>query len=250
MSGILYSADALAGKTALVTGASRGIGAAIADQLVAAGAWVYGTATSEGGAGKISERLGDQGQGLVLDVADNDSIAALVANMKERPPGIVVHNAGITRDNLLMRMGDNEWDDVMAANLSGVFRLTKALIRPMMKQRFGRIISISSVVGTTGNPGQANYAAAKAGLGGFIRSVARELGGRGITANLIAPGFIETDMTDVLTEDQKATMLAQVPSGKLGQPADIAAATVFLASDAGGYITGETLHINGGMAMH
>ncbi|MEL6214996.1 MAG: SDR family oxidoreductase, partial [Pseudomonadota bacterium] len=153
-------------------------------------------------------------------------------------------------DNLLMRMQDDEWAGVLNTNLTGVFRLTKALVRPMMKQRFGRIIAISSVVGTTGNPGQANYAAAKAGLGGFVRSVARELGSRGITANLIAPGFIETDMTEALTEDQKAAMLGQVPSGALGQPADIAAAVVYLASGAGSYITGETLHINGGMAMH
>ncbi|MEO1419733.1 MAG: SDR family oxidoreductase, partial [Pseudomonadota bacterium] len=170
--------------------------------------------------------------------------------LKTTPPAILVHNAGITRDNLLMRMQDDEWAGVLNTNLTGVFRLTKALVRPMMKQRFGRIIAISSVVGTTGNPGQANYAAAKAGLGGFVRSVARELGSRGITANLIAPGFIETDMTEALTEDQKAAMLVQVPSGALGQPADIAAAVVYLASGAGSYITGETLHINGGMAMH
>ena len=246
----LFSNTALEGQVALVTGASRGIGAAIADALAAAGASVIGTATSSAGANAISTRLGDHGQGKVLDVSNQESIDALVADLKSTPPAIVVHNAGISRDNLLMRMQDDEWAGVLNTNLTGVFRLTKALVRPMMKQRFGRIIAISSVVGTTGNPGQANYAAAKAGLGGFVRSVARELGSRGITANLIAPGFIETDMTEALTEDQKAAMLGQVPSGALGQPADIAAAVVYLASGAGAYITGETLHINGGMAMH
>ncbi len=246
----LFTNTALEGQVALVTGASRGIGAAIADALVAAGARVIGTATSSTGADAISARLGESGEGKVLDVSDQASIDALVTDIKSTAPAIVVHNAGITRDNLLMRMQDDEWADVLNTNLTGVFRLTKALVRPMMKQRFGRIIAISSVVGTTGNPGQANYAAAKAGLGGFVRSVARELGSRGITANLIAPGFIETDMTEALTEDQKAAMLGQVPSGALGQPADIAAAVVYLASGAGAYITGETLHINGGMAMH
>ncbi|MEM6819662.1 MAG: 3-oxoacyl-ACP reductase FabG [Pseudomonadota bacterium] len=246
----LFSNTALEGQVALVTGASRGIGAAIADALATAGATVIGTATSNAGADAISARLGDHGEGKVLDVSNQESIDALVADLKSTPPAIVVHNAGITRDNLLMRMQDDEWASVLNTNLTGVFRLTKALVRPMMKQRFGRIIAISSVVGTTGNPGQANYAAAKAGLGGFVRSVARELGSRGITANLIAPGFIETDMTEALTEDQKAAMLGQVPSGALGQPADIAASVVYLASEAGAYITGETLHINGGMAMH
>ncbi|MEO1326574.1 MAG: 3-oxoacyl-ACP reductase FabG [Pseudomonadota bacterium] len=246
----LFTNTALEGQVALVTGASRGIGAAIADTLVAAGAHVIGTATSSTGADAISARLGENGKGKMLDVSNMESIEALVADLKTTPPAILVHNAGITRDNLLMRMQDDEWAGVLNTNLTGVFRLTKALVRPMMKQRFGRIIAISSVVGTTGNPGQANYAAAKAGLGGFVRSVARELGSRGITANLIAPGFIETDMTEALTEDQKAAMLGQVPSGALGQPADIAAAVVYLASGAGSYITGETLHINGGMAMH
>ncbi|MEO1581713.1 MAG: 3-oxoacyl-ACP reductase FabG [Pseudomonadota bacterium] len=246
----LFTNTALDGQVALVTGASRGIGAAIADTLVAAGANVIGTATSSTGADAISARLGENGEGKMLDVSNLESIEALVADLKTTPPAIVVHNAGITRDNLMMRMQDDEWAGVLNTNLTGVFRLTKALVRPMMKQRFGRIIAISSVVGTTGNPGQANYAAAKAGLGGFVRSVARELGSRGITANLIAPGFIETDMTEALTEDQKAAMLVQVPSGALGQPADIAAAVVYLASGAGSYITGETLHINGGMAMH
>ncbi|MEL7311985.1 MAG: 3-oxoacyl-ACP reductase FabG [Pseudomonadota bacterium] len=246
----IFASDALSDRVALVTGASRGIGASIADQLAAAGATVVGTATSEAGAARIGQRLGASGRGAVLDVSDPESIEALASSLKAEAPTIVVHNAGITRDNLLMRMQDDEWGSVLNTNLTGVFRLTKALIRPMMKQRFGRIIAISSVVGTTGNPGQANYSAAKAGLGGFVRSVARELGSRGITANLIAPGFIETDMTDVLTEEQKAAMLTQVPSGSLGQPSDIASAVVYLASAAGGYITGETLHVNGGMAMH
>ncbi|MEO0364739.1 MAG: 3-oxoacyl-ACP reductase FabG [Pseudomonadota bacterium] len=249
MNGI-FSKDTLTDRVALVTGASRGIGAAIADHLAEAGATVIGTATSDAGAAKISDRLGDAGRGAVLDVSDPASIESLASTLKADAPTILVHNAGITRDNLLMRMQDDEWGAVLNTNLTGVFRLTKALIRPMMKQRFGRIIAISSVVGTTGNSGQANYSAAKAGLGGFVRSVARELGSRGVTANLIAPGFIETDMTDVLTEEQKAAMLSQVPSGTLGKPADIAAAAVYLASPAGGYITGETLHINGGMAMN
>lgn len=249
MNGI-FSKDTLTDRVALVTGASRGIGAAIADHLAEAGATVIGTATSDAGAAKISDRLGNAGRGAVLDVSDPASIESLASTLKADAPTILVHNAGITRDNLLMRMQDDEWGAVLNTNLTGVFRLTKALIRPMMKQRFGRIIAISSVVGTTGNSGQANYSAAKAGLGGFVRSVARELGSRGVTANLIAPGFIETDMTDVLTEEQKAAMLSQVPSGTLGKPADIAAAAVYLASPAGGYITGETLHINGGMAMN
>lgn len=249
MTARLFSDTALAGRTVLVTGASRGIGAAIADAMAAAGAYVIGTATSEGGAGAIGTRLGERGQGQVLDVSNADSIAELLAAVKDRAPDVLVNNAGITRDNLLMRMKDEEWDAVIQTNLNGVFRLTKGVIRAMMKKRFGRIISISSVVGATGNPGQANYAAAKAGLVGFSKSVARELGSRGITANVIAPGFIETDMTDALDENQRSAMLSQVPLEALGRPEDIAHCAVYLASDAGAYITGETIHVNGGMAM-
>lgn len=249
MAEALFSPTALAGRTALVTGASRGIGREIAASLAAAGAFVVGTATSQSGASAIAERLGDQGSGAVLNIAEPDSIAALLAELKDRTPDILVNNAGITRDNLLMRMKDDEWDSVIATNLSGVFRLTKGAIRGMMKQRFGRIITISSVVGSMGNAGQANYAAAKAGLVGFSKSVARELGSRGITSNVIAPGFIATDMTDALNEAQRDAMLGQVPLGSLGQPADIANCVVYLASDAAAYITGETIHVNGGMLM-
>ncbi|MEL6951369.1 MAG: 3-oxoacyl-ACP reductase FabG [Pseudomonadota bacterium] len=249
MTAHLFSDTALAGRTALVTGASRGIGAAIADAMAAAGAHVIGTATSEAGAAAIGERLGERGTGQVLDISSPESVAALIGALKDSPPDVLVNNAGITRDNLLMRMKDDEWDAVIATNLSGVFRLTKGLIRGMMKKRFGRIISISSVVGTMGNAGQANYAAAKAGLVGFSKSVARELGSRGITSNVIAPGFIETDMTDALDEAQRDAMLSQVPLESLGRPADIAHCAVYLASDAGAYITGETLHVNGGMIM-
>ncbi|MEO0345357.1 MAG: 3-oxoacyl-ACP reductase FabG [Pseudomonadota bacterium] len=249
MTAHLFSDTALAGRTALVTGASRGIGAAIADAMAAAGAQVIGTATSEAGAAAIGERLGERGTGQVLDISSPESVAALISTLKESPPDVLVNNAGITRDNLLMRMKDDEWDAVIATNLSGVFRLTKGLIRGMMKKRFGRIISISSVVGTMGNAGQANYAAAKAGVVGFSKSVARELGSRGITSNVIAPGFIETDMTDALDEAQRDAMLSQVPLESLGRPADIAHCAVYLASDAGAYITGETLHVNGGMIM-
>ncbi|MFK8053519.1 MAG: 3-oxoacyl-ACP reductase FabG [Woeseiaceae bacterium] len=245
----IFSSEALAGRHALVTGASRGIGRGIADALIAAGARVTGTATSDAGAAAIAERLGDAGTGKVLNISDAESIAALLADLKGDAPDVLVNNAGITRDNLLMRMKDDEWDSVINTNLSGVFRLTKGCIRGMMKARFGRIISVSSVVGTMGNPGQANYAAAKAGLVGFSKSIARELGSRGITSNVIAPGFIATDMTDALTDDQRAGMLAQVPLGELGHVDDIAAAAVFLASDGGAYVTGETFHVNGGMWM-
>lgn len=249
MTAQLFSDAALSGRTALVTGASRGIGAAIADAMAEAGAFVIGTATSDRGAEAIAARLGGRGTGQVLDIADAESVAALVGALKETPPDVLVNNAGITRDNLLMRMKDDEWDAVIATNLSGVFRLTRSLVRGMMKKRFGRIISISSVVGTMGNAGQANYAAAKAGLVGFSKSVARELGSRGVTSNVIAPGFIETDMTDALDEGQREAMLSQVPLESLGRPADIAHCAVYLASDAGAYITGETIHINGGMVM-
>lgn len=245
----IFNNTALAGRCALVTGASRGIGKDIAAQLVAAGAYVIGTATSDNGATAISEAMGDSGHGAVLNTSDPESVSALIAGVKDKSPDILINNAGITRDNLLMRMKDDEWNAVIATNLTGVFQLTKGLLRPMMKKRFGRVISVGSVVGTLGNPGQANYAAAKAGLIGFTKSLARELGGRGITANVIAPGFIQTDMTDALNEEQQQAMLSQVPLGTLGQTTDIAHMAVFLASDAAGYITGETLHVNGGMLM-
>jgi len=246
-----FSNTALDGELALVTGASRGIGAAIADRLAAAGATVVGTATSEAGAAAISERLGSSGRGVVMNIADEESVGAALADMQgdEGAPGILVNNAGITRDNLLMRMKADEWDDVIGTNLSGVYRLSKACLRGMMKAKKGRIISIASVIGVMGNAGQSNYAAAKAGIIGFSKSLAREIGSRGITVNVVAPGFIDTDMTRVLPEEQRDAMLAQVPLGRLGASDDIADAVVFLASPAGGYITGETVHVNGGMLM-
>ena len=246
-----FSSTALEGEVALVTGASRGIGAAIAATLSAAGAVVVGTATSASGAESISATFGDRGRGLVLDIADEDSVQAAIKDMqgKEGSPTILVNNAGITRDNLLMRMKAEEWDDVLATNLSGVYRVSKACLRGMMKAKKGRIISIASVIGVMGNAGQANYAAAKAGIIGFSKSLAREIGSRNITVNVVAPGFIDTDMTRVLPEEQRAGMLAQVPLGRLGDGADIAAAVLFLASAAGSYITGETVHVNGGMLM-
>ncbi len=242
----------LTGKVALVTGASRGIGAAIADKLAAAGATVVGTATSAQGAEAISQRLNDHnGKGLVLDVSDPDSITQALQQMKESVgmPDILVNNAGITRDNLLMRMKDDEWQQVLDTDLTAVFRLSKACLRPMMKKRQGRIISIGSVIGAMGNPGQANYAAAKAGLVGFSKSLAREIGSRGITVNVVAPGYIVTDMTRDLPEEQQLKLQSQVPLQRLGNPADIANAVLFLASSMGDYITGETLHVNGGMLM-
>ncbi len=241
----------LTGKIALVTGASRGIGKAIAEQLVAQGATVIGTATSQGGADKISDYLGENGKGYVLNVTEPDSITALLADMKADfgDADILVNNAGITRDNLLMRMKDDEWDSIIDTNLTAIFRLSKAVLRPMMKKKAGRIINIGSVVGTMGNGGQANYAAAKAGVIGFSKSLAREVASRGITVNVVAPGFIQTDMTDVLTDEQKNTMLANVPANRLGQANEIAAAVTYLASDVAGYVTGETLHVNGGMLM-
>ncbi|MDJ0794418.1 MAG: 3-oxoacyl-ACP reductase FabG [Woeseiaceae bacterium] len=247
----LFNANALEGEIALVTGASRGIGAAIAAALAAAGARVIGTATSQGGADGISAALGDQGRGIVLNVADDDSIAAAVKDIQgnEGSPTILVNNAGITRDNLLMRMKRDEWDDVIATNLTGMYSVSKACLRGMMKAKKGRIISIASVIAVMGNAGQANYAATKAGMIGFSKSLAREIGSRGITANVVAPGFIDTDMTRELPEENRAAMLTQVPLGKLGDGSDIANAVVFLASAAGGYITGETLHVNGGMVM-
>ncbi|MBU2969709.1 3-oxoacyl-ACP reductase FabG [Pseudoalteromonas sp. C2R02] len=241
----------LTGKVILVTGASRGIGKSIAQMLVAQGATVAGTATSESGAAKISEYLGEAGKGYALNVTDADSIkdtlAAIKADLGDLD--VLVNNAGITRDNLLMRMKDQEWDDIIDTNLSSIFRLSKAVLRPMMKKRAGRIINIGSVVGTMGNAGQANYAAAKAGVIGFSKSMAREVASRGITVNVVAPGFIQTDMTDELTEDQKAATLANVPAGRLGNPDEIAAAVTYLASDAAAYVNGETIHVNGGMYM-
>lgn len=244
----------LDGKVALVTGASRGIGRAIAEKLGASGATVVGTATSESGAEAISAyfaEAGIKGSGKVLDVSDADSIASLLKAITDEYGAVqlLVNNAGITRDNLLMRMKDDEWDDIINTNLSSVFRLSKACLRGMMKARHGRIISIASVVGATGNPGQCNYAAAKAGIVGFSKSLAREVGSRGITVNVVAPGFIDTDMTKALSEDQRNAMSSTIPLGQLGQPNDIANAVLFLASEMGDYVTGETLHINGGMHM-
>ena len=241
----------LSGKIALVTGASRGIGRAIAEKLVACGATVIGTATTEKGAEAISQYLDKNGKGLALNVTDEASIESVISTVKAEfgDIDILVNNAGITRDNLLMRMKEDEWQDILDTNLTSVFRLSKALMRTMMKKRYGRIITIGSVVGIMGNAGQANYAAAKAGLIGFSKSLAREVASRGITVNVVAPGFIETDMTAALTDEQKALTLAQVPVGRLGQPTEIANAVAFLASDEASYITGETLHVNGGMYM-
>ncbi len=239
------------GKIALVTGASRGIGRAIAETLAARGAKVIGTATSENGAQAISDYLGANGKGLMLNVTDPASIESVLEKIRAEfgEVDIPVNNAGITRDNLLMRMKDEEWNDIIETNLSSVFRLSKAVMRAMMKKRHGRIITIGSVVGTMGNGGQANYAAAKAGLIGFSKSLAREVASRGITVNVVAPGFIETDMTRALSDDQRAGILAQVPAGRLGGAQEIANAVAFPASDEAAYITGETLHVNGGMYM-
>lgn len=239
------------GKIALVTGASRGIGRAIAESLVARGARVIGTATSDKGAADISAYLGENGKGYNLNVVDQASIDAVLSAIRAEfgEIDILVNNAGITRDNLLMRMKDDEWEDILDTNLTSVFRLSKAVLRAMMKKRCGRIITIGSVVGTMGNAGQANYAAAKAGLIGFSKSLAREVASRGITVNVVAPGFIETDMTRALTDEQRAGILSQVPANRLGDAKEIANAVAFLASDEAGYITGETLHVNGGMYM-
>lgn len=241
-------------QIALVTGASRGIGQAIARGLGAAGATVIGTATSDAGAANISEALTAseiKGTGMVLNVGDGESIAACLQRVNDEyaAPDILVNNAGITRDNLLMMMKDEQWDEIINTNLSSIFRMTRAAIRPMMKKRSGRIINISSVVGATGNPGQTNYAAAKAGLVGFSKSLAREIGSRGITVNVVAPGFIDTDMTRELPDEQRESLSSQIPLGRLGSVEEIAAAVVFLASPAAGYITGETIHVNGGMHM-
>ncbi|KIN10033.1 3-oxoacyl-ACP reductase FabG [Vibrio mytili] len=241
----------LEGKVALVTGASRGIGRAIAELLVERGATVIGTATSEGGAAAISEYLDGNGKGLALNVTDVESIEATLKTINEEfgVIDILVNNAGITRDNLLMRMKDDEWNDIIDTNLTPIYRMSKAVLRGMMKKRAGRIINVGSVVGTMGNAGQANYAAAKAGVIGFTKSMAREVASRGVTVNTVAPGFIETDMTKALNDDQRAATLSNVPAGRLGDPREIASAVVFLASPEAAYITGETLHVNGGMYM-
>ncbi|NDE01303.1 MAG: 3-oxoacyl-ACP reductase FabG [Gammaproteobacteria bacterium] len=248
----VFTANALAGQTALVTGASRGIGRAIASALAAAGARVIGTATQASGAEAISTALSAVGgRGAVLDVADAASVDALLAQLDAtgEMPGILVNNAGITRDNLLVRMKPEDWDAVIATDLTSVFRLSRGCLRHMMKQRFGRIISITSVVGAMGNAGQTNYAAAKAGVIGFTKSLAKEVGSRQITVNAIAPGFIDTDMTRALEPAQREALAAGIPLARLGESEDIAAATVFLASVAGGYITGQTLHVNGGLYL-
>ena len=240
------------GQVALVTGASRGIGRAIAMGLASRGLKVVGTATTEAGAQNITEALGDHGgRGLALNVNDAAGVdAAIDAIVKEHGAlHVLVNNAGITRDTLAMRMKDDDWDAVLDTNLKAVFRLSRAVIRPMMKQRYGRIVNITSVVGASGNPGQANYAAAKAGVAGMTRSLARELGSRGITVNCVAPGFIETDMTKALSEQQTGALMAQIPLGRLGHASDIAHAVAFLASPQAGYITGTELHVNGGMLM-
>jgi len=244
----------LQGQIALVTGASRGIGRGIALELGKQGAVVIGTATTQKGADAISEYMNAadiKGCGLILNVLDPIQIEQLLGTIKSKygEVSILVNNAGITRDNLLVRMSEDEWDDVLATNLKSVFRLSRAVLRPMMKARQGRIINISSVIGSTGNPGQANYAASKAGLMGFSKSLAREIGSRNITVNCIAPGFIETDMTEALSTEQREKLLQDVPLQRLGQVADIAAAVIFLAGSSAAYITGATLHVNGGLHM-
>lgn len=251
---MMSDTDILQGEIALVTGASRGIGQCIALALGKQGATVVGTATSDKGAESISAYLaknGITGQGMALNVTDADSVTQMLASMTEvfAMPSILINNAGITRDNLLMRMKEEEWNDIISTNLTSVYRMTKACMRAMTKARKGRIISISSVVGASGNAGQTNYAAAKAGLIGFTKSLAREVGARGITVNAVAPGFIDTDMTRALPDAQREALLGSIPLNRLGQPEEIAAAVAFLASPGAAYITGETLHVNGGMYM-
>jgi 3-oxoacyl-[acyl-carrier protein] reductase len=245
----------LQGRIALVTGATRGIGKAIAERLAALGATVVGTATSEAGAAAITEYLGAhsaRGRGAVLNVTEAAAIDVLLAAIEKEygPVAVLVNNAGITQDNLLLRMKDTEWDAVIDTNLKSIFRLSKAVVRGMMKARHGRIINITSVVGSIGNAGQVNYSAAKAGIAGLTRSLAKEIGSRGITVNCVAPGFIDTDMTRALPEAQRVALAEQIPLGRLGAPDDVAAAVAFLASDDAGYITGSTLHVNGGMYMN
>jgi 3-oxoacyl-[acyl-carrier protein] reductase len=241
------------GQVALVTGASRGIGAAIALELAQRGLKVIGTATTDAGAAKIGQTLSafTGCSGMTLDVNDAQAAEALIGSIVKEHGGlqVLVNNAGITRDNLAMRMKDDEWDSVLDTNLKAVFRMSRAVMRTMMKQRYGRIISITSVVGASGNPGQANYAAAKAGVAGMTRALARELGSRNITVNCVAPGFIDTDMTASLPEDQHKALLVQIPLGQLGKPADIAHAVAYLASPQASYVTGQELHVNGGMFM-
>lgn len=253
-SSISWEFQMLQNEIALVTGASRGIGRAITNALGEQGALVIGTATSESGAKIISDYLtasGAQGRGMVLNVTDQGAVDASLKEIADQygAPTILVNNAGITRDNLLMRMKDEEWDSIMDTNLKSIYRLSKGCLRGMMKARKGRIINIASVVGSTGNPGQCNYAAAKAGMLGFTKSLAREVGSRGITVNAVAPGFIDTDMTRELSDEQRRALLSGIPLGRLGEAAEIASAVVFLVSPGAAYITGETLHVNGGMFM-
>jgi 3-oxoacyl-[acyl-carrier protein] reductase len=240
-------------RVAIVTGASRGIGQAIARGLAARGLRVAGTATTDAGAERIAADIAEYGEGigLKLDVTDGEQVDAVVKAVTERlgQPLVLVNNAGITRDNLLLRMKPEEWDTILDTNLSAVYRMTRACLRGMMKARWGRVISIASVVGVTGNPGQTNYAAAKAGMIGFSKSLAQEVGSRGITANVVAPGFIDTDMTRALEDEQRSVLMQRIPLGRLGAPEDLADAVAFLASEQAGYITGETLHVNGGMYM-
>ena len=238
-------------KVALVTGASRGIGARIAERLAADGLFVVGTATTDAGAAAIAERIGGGGQGARLDIADEQSVAALVERLADSPgmPSVLVNNAGVTRDNLLLRMSAADWQAVIDTNLTGLYRVTRPLLRSMIRARWGRIISLSSVVARMGNPGQANYAASKAAVEGFTRALALEVGSRGVTANTVAPGFIESDMTAALNEQQTTRMLERIPLGRVGSGQDVADAVAFLASDQAGYITGETLHVNGGLYL-
>ncbi|SEF93100.1 3-oxoacyl-ACP reductase FabG [Marinobacterium lutimaris] len=242
------------GKIALVTGATRGIGKAIAENLASQGAIVIGTATSEGGASAISEYLaaaGNKGKGLVLNVSDADSVAEVLKSIQDEfgVIEVLVNNAGITRDNLMMRMKDEEWDSVLSTNLTSIYRLAKGCLRGMTKARWGRIVSVSSVVASMGNAGQANYAAAKSGMEGFTRALAREIGARNVTVNCVAPGFIDTDMTAGLPEEHKAKLQAQIPMNRLGKPEEIASVVGFLCSEGGAYVTGETIQVNGGMYM-
>ena len=242
----------LTGKLVLVTGASRGIGQAIALTLGGAGAIVVGTATTEKGAEAITKQFAKNkivGQGMILNVTDDNNIAELMKNINEKygTVDILINNAGITRDNILMRMKQDEWDEIISTNLASVFKMSKAVLRGMMKKKAGRIVSITSVVGAMGNSGQTNYAAAKAGIMGFTKSLAREVGSRGITVNTVAPGFIQTDMTDALHEEQKEALVSQIPMARLGTVDEIAQAVLFLAGEGGGYITAQTIHVNGGM---
>lgn len=241
-------------RVCLVTGASRGIGKAVAQTLARQGGIVYGTATTADGADKISEMFKSQdleGHGRMLDVRNQNDVQALIDSISKEAgaPLVLVNNAGITRDNLLVRMKDDDWDDLIAVNLTSLFRVSRAVLRGMMKARFGRIVNISSIIGATGNPGQSNYAAAKAGIIGFTKALAREAAPRGITVNAVAPGFVDTDMTGVLSEEQHTEMLSHIPLNRIGEPQDIAHAVMFLVGEGGDYVTGQTLHINGGMHM-